>query len=174
MGLASFSLFEVMIAIAIVSVGLPAVAYMYTTSLQLGSSTQNGAIAQFLANSLMNEISQRRFRESVAEPGNSPQSAQISGFDRTGFTDVGDYNIFKLTWGAISPPRDEVGAQLTQFAGFSQFVEVYNIPAPGMGPIPRSFNPVSDGSTDFKVVTVTIKWNKGKEQVRLSKLFVLP
>ncbi len=172
-----FTLIEIILAIAVLAIGLPAVCYMYAVAMAVDSDNVKGNQAFYLANALMNEISLRRFRESAAAPGNGPDTGETNGYDRRGFDDIDDYNIFKLTWNELKPPRDETGASMTDYADFGQYVEVVNIAAPGTsgsGPASRSTAAVADGSTDFKMVTVRITWQGGKRSVYLSKVFTLP
>lgn len=168
-----FSLIEVMGAIAILSVGLPALAYAFFVSLNSDSISSKGIQAHFLADSLISEISQRRFRESAESPANGPDEAEISGYDRTAFDDISDYKIFADEWGPLSPPRGDGGNYIEGLEEFSQYVEVVNVAAPSANGGERSFDAVDDGSTDFKRVTVTISWNGGKDKISQSKIFVL-
>jgi prepilin-type N-terminal cleavage/methylation domain-containing protein len=170
---AGFALIELIGALAILAIGLPAIAYTFAVSLKTDSTSNSGLQAHFLANALINEISQRRFRESAAAPASGPEAGEVSGYDRRLFDDISDYNIFQTNWGALSPPRDETGAELANFANFTQYVDVININPPGAAAANRSFASVSDGSTDFKLVTVTITWEQGRKSVRQSKVFAL-
>lgn len=167
-----FSLIEVMAAMFVMSIGLPAVTYMLASGLAVGSDVNRDAQAYFLANALMNEISRRRFWEAASSPGNDVDSGETSGFDRTNFDDIDDYNIFKKTWGKLTPPRDETGTMLTDYAMFSQYVTVVNVAPPGIAGQARSLAALADGSTDFKLVTVTISWNRSNHV--LTKIFARP
>ena len=106
-------------------------------------------------------------------------TGEVSGYNRSQFNDIDDYNQFKI-WGTLTPPRDENGNSLTAYSAFSQYVTVVNIanPVTGTGgvPAPRSFASVADGSTNFKLVTVKISWGKGKQvgNVVVEKVFGLP
>jgi prepilin-type N-terminal cleavage/methylation domain-containing protein len=168
-----FSLIELIGAIAVLAIGLPAVAYTFMISMGTESNNNEGLQAQFLANSLLNEMSQRRFRESAANPAGGPSAGEISGYDRRAFNDISDYRIFSTTWGALTPPRDELGNPYNDYPQFSQYVQVINIAAPGAGAANRSFAAVTDGSTDFKLVTVTIAWEQGRKSISQSKVFAL-
>ncbi len=168
-----FSLLEVATAILVAGIGLPAIAYMFTTAMVAGSDQGLSEQAFFLANSLMNEISERRFKESSDFPGNGAENGEVSGYSRSNFNDIDDYNVFNASWGPLSPASDRSGAAISGYGGFSQWVSVVNIPipsAPGVG----SFTSVTDGSTDFKLVTVKISWNGGHREVVLKKIFALP
>jgi len=172
-GNSGFSLIEVVTALAILGVGLPSLAYLYSVCLQQDVQNAKENQAYFLANSLLTEISQRRFRESAAAPGNGTDSGEVSGFDRRAFDDIDDYAIFEQTWGAIDPPRDETGAQLLTYSGFSQNVTVRNVTAPTKAAQTRTLASQTAGTTDFKLITVVIKWLGGKRQVEVAKLFAL-
>jgi prepilin-type N-terminal cleavage/methylation domain-containing protein len=175
-----FSLIELCISIVVFSLGIGAIANVYAVALMEDSNNSLQSQAQFLANSLMNEISERRFEESAALPGNAPGPGEVNGYSRAAFNDIGDYNQFKLSWGPLNPPRDENGNALASYSAFSQYVTVVNIANPvasgGGIPVPRNFTAVADGTTDFKLVTVTISWGKGKQaqSVVLAKVFGLP
>jgi len=170
---AGFSLLEVVVALAILGVGLPALAYLYSVALEQDVQSAKENQAYYLANSLLTEISQRRFQESVAAPGNGTDSGEVSSYDRRGFDDIDDYSIFEDTWGALTPPRDETGAQLTQYAGFIQYVTVRNVTEPTTGAQTRTLATETDGSTDFKLITVNVSWLNGKRTVQAAKLFAL-
>ena len=169
-----FSLIELVATMFVLSLGLPAIAYMYTVALLVDADTIHRGKANFLANSLMNEISSRRFRESATAPGNGPDSGEVSGYDRRNFNDIDDYNEFKTDWGILSPPRDETGTSLTDYSEYAQYVEVVNIAPPSSDLTTRSFAAVDDGSTDIKLVTVKVYWNKNKNFVAVQKVFNLP
>lgn len=168
-----FTLIELAGTIAMLSVALPALAFLFTITAQQDSNTNEGLAAHFLATSLINEMSQRRFRESVAHPAGGPSQGEVSGYDRRNFDDISDYSIFKSSWGPLTPPRDESGNILTNYSGFSQYVEIANIANPAMNTAPRNLASIADGTSDFKLVTVTIAWDKGKRKITLSKVFAL-
>lgn len=172
-GNSGFSLIEVVTALAILGVGLPSLAFLYSSALEQDVQNAKENQAYYLANSLLTEISQRRFRESAAAAGNGTDSGEVSGFDRRLFDDIDDYAIFEQTWGALDPPRDETGTQLATFAGFSQNVIVRNVTAPTKAAQVRTLATQTAGSTDFKLVTVVIKWLGGKREVQVAKLFAL-
>jgi len=173
-----FSLLEVLLAISIFALSVPAVGYLYGLAFREEAETTDMTQATFLAQALVQEISQRRFKESVAAPGNGPDTGEISGISRALFDDIDDYNAyaknsaFHTAWGAISPPVDENGSALTDFAKFSQYVDVINIADITLGPSTRSdYTLKADGSTQFKLVTVKISWNAGKRDVTYHKIF---
>lgn len=129
----------------------------------------------------MAEISGRRFRESASAPGNGPESGEIAGSDRSQFNDVDDYaafqqdSLYHTAWGKLTPPRDQKGNTLTNFSAFSQYVTVNNVLDPTLGPTARaSYTTQTQGSTNFKLVTVEISWDSGRRKVTLHKVFALP
>lgn len=168
-----FTLLEMVMSLAILATGLPAIAMMMVVALQqdrqIGQETQ----ARYLANSLLSEISQRRFRESTSERGNGVETGEADGWVRTAFDDVDDYAIFTETWAAVSPPRNEAGEVITGFEAFTQRVSVVNVPAPTVDDQVRALTSVGEGSTDFKLVTVTISWEGDRRSVIAEKLFAL-
>lgn len=168
-----FSLLEVLMALVVLGVGLPAIAMMFTVSIEQDVQASKENRARYLANSLISEISQRRFRESLTQKGNGPDAGETDGWVRTNFDDIDDYSIFTDTWIEVHPPRDEAGNVITGFEEFTQKVTVDNVAAPSMAKRPRSLATVADGSTDFKLVTVTITWDGGRRKVVAQKLFAL-
>lgn len=169
-----FSLVEVIAAIAVLSLAFPAASLMSTASLLADNDVNRSTAAFFLANNLMSEISERAFWVSPSFPGNTAYPADINGYSRAAFQGVGEYNIFTTTWGAQTPPRDENGNQLMSYAAYSQLVNVVNVNPPDLNGAARAFTAVADGSTNFKLVTITIAWNGGKSQYQMTKVFALP
>ena len=168
------SLIEMTVTLAFLSISMPAVGYLFGLGVKEDSHNSAEAQAYFLANALMNEISRHRFRESAAAPGNGPEVGELAGFDRRNFDDIDDYQAFQSTWtGGLTPPRDEAGAVMAGFSQFKQEVEVYNIPNVPAGPGSRSTAKVGDGTTDFKVVTVRVSWDRGARRINLAKIFAL-
>lgn len=175
------SLIEVMLAIVIFATAIPSIGYIFGTAFKQESENSQHTQATALAESLMNEISSHAFYESSTATGNCLDTGEENGFDRRGFDDMDDYAIFSKDcgtvsrWGELTPPRSEAGAALADYAGFSQYVEVYNVKAPLAGPASRAdYDAESDGATDFKLVVVTISWNASKNKVKLYKVFTRP
>ena len=170
---AGFSLIELAAAIFVLGIGLPAVAYLYYAAILTETDSSSRARAQYLANGMLNEISQRRFYEDAANAGNSIDDGETNAFVRSAFDDIDDYNIFKMTWGHLTPPRDETGTVIPDYTAYSQYAEISNIPIPNaQGAL--SLSPVADGSTEMKLVTVIVRWDSGRQQVVVSKIFSLP
>lgn len=165
-----FNLIEIVLALVLFAVAVPAVGHLFAVAYQQEAENTNQGQAIFLATALMDEISERRYRESSASATNCVDAGEISGFDRTGFDDVDDYAIFESAcgatnaWNALNPPRDEAGNSLADYSKFSQNVSIYNVSPPSM-------DPVAAASTDFKMVTVTISWNNAKSSIQIHKLF---
>lgn len=165
-----FNLIELTVTLAFSSIALPALAYLFGVGVREDSHNSSVAQAYFLATGLMSEISKRRFRESVADPGNGVEAAEENGFDRRGFDDIDDYQIFSTKWNAIAP-RDEAGNPLSDYGQFKELVEVYNIANVPAGPATRSFAAVQAGTTEFKVVKVIVSWDNGTRSIVTSKVF---
>ena len=176
-GEAGFSLIEIIAAMVVISIGMPAIAYMYTTALVSDSDSSARTQAIYLANSLMNEISVRRFKEDVTNPGNGPDTGEITtgSFSRTAFDDIDDYQQFAKTggWGRVKPPVTEAGVALTDFPGYSQHVTVESIAPPSATGV-LSLTPVTAGTTDIKVVKVEVRWFNEKNTATVSKIFTIP
>lgn len=172
--IAGYSLIEVATAMVIMSLAFPAIAFMLAAANETDSDVNSSTTAYFLASSLMNEISERRFWQSPSFPGNGPEAGEVTpgSYSRMLFNDIDDYNYFKTTWGAVSPPHDELGNVLNQYQMFSQYVSVVNIAPPDPNGGTRSYAAVGDGSTDSKLVTVTIAWNRGNYTIQ--KVFDRP
>jgi len=166
-------LIELTVALMVLAIGLPALAQLLSVVIEQDAEAGDSLKAHFLATSLMSEISRRRFRESSAAPGNGVDAGEEQDFVRSNFDDLDDYAIFKDKWVEVTPPRDEAGNLMTNYSGFSQKVEVFNIAAPTAGQQSRSLAAVAAGSTDFKLVTVTISWRNGKRSVQVAKVFGL-
>lgn len=174
------NLIEVMLAIVIFATAVPAIGYVFGTAFKQEFENSQHTVAVNLASALMDEISTRAFYESAMAKGNCSDAGELNGYDRRAFNDIDDYTIFSkdcgatTAWGALSPPRDEAGNLLSDFSKFSQFVQVYNIKTPTAGPTARTDYAVeADGTTDFKMVIVTISWDGGKNSVKLYKVFAL-
>ncbi len=173
-----FNLIEVLLALTIFGIAVPSIGALFSFAYKEESDNTRRTQALFLAESLMSEISQRRFRESAVAPGNGPDAGEISGSDRRNFDDIDDYSIFSkdssysVQWGALSPPQDESGTALTDFSMFKQYVEVSNVSSPSAGPTARTdYNSQTEGTTDFKMVKITISWDNGLRKVNLFKVF---
>jgi len=173
-----FTLIEVMLTLTLFAIGIPVAAYLFSVAFKEEQGTSLHTQAAFLAAELMDEISQRRFRESTLLPGNSPDAGELSALDRRNFNDIDDYSIFsedipgQNAWGALTPPRDEAGNSLSNYSKFSQWVQIQNILPPTSGPTVRaSYSIQTEGTTDFKLVTVKISWDSGKRDVTLYKVF---
>ncbi len=172
-----FNLVEVLATVVVVSLGMPAIAVMYSTAFVVDSDNSARTQGTYLGNALMNEISQRRFMESVAFPGNGAETGEVinGSYDRRNFDDIDDYEQFAANggWGRITPPQDEAGVSLTNFPGYSQYVHVFNVAPPNANGV-ISLNSVTSGTTDLKMVQVEIQWAAGHQSVTVKKLFTKP
>jgi len=171
LGRSGYTLVEIIAAITVMGIAFPAIAYMFSATAMVDSDVNVSTQAYFLANSLMSEISERRFWQSPSLPGNGPDAGEVNGYNRLGFNDIDDYAAFK-TWGKLNPPRDESGNIIPNSSMYSQYVTVVNVNPPGANGQSRSLTAVADGTTDFKLVTVTISWNRGSYS--LQKVFARP
>ena len=167
-----FSLIELVVTLGLLSLGVPAVGFLFFHASTANANLAETNRANFLASSLLSEIRRTRFWHSAAFPGNGPEEGELNGFSRIGFNDIDDFNVFKKTWGRLTPPRDETGATISEFANFSQYVEVVNLPNIGALPTARLLSLVPDGITDTKLVTVEVGWNGDREKVKWVRLFV--
>lgn len=179
-GKRGLTLIETLLALAIFGIAIPTIGYVFGTSFQQESENAMRMQALFLAQGLMQEISQKKMRQDPSHPENCATADVLSGYDRSLFATVEDYGIFftdcagTTAWGELKPPRDETGNSLTDFSKFSQMVTVVNIDPPGIGPNARAdYTAKTDGTTDFKLVTVKISWNSGGSKVELHKIFAL-
>ncbi len=103
-----YSLIEIIASITVIGIGLPAVIFMYTTAFVVDADNSARSQGIYIANALMNEISQRRFMHSVAFPGNGPETGEVinASYDRRNFNDIDDYEHFSVNggWDWVSPP----------------------------------------------------------------------
>lgn len=158
------TLIETTITIAFLGITIVPLTMMYNTNYLAGDDASHILIGTNLAQDLMEEIRGKNFEETSGSFGN--ESGEVSGYNRTAFDDVDDYDIY-TTWGAQSPPRDIDGSQLTDFSGFSRKVTVINIKDVSTV-IPRTdFSAQGDGTTDFKLISVTVTWDKGNQSTAL-------
>lgn len=174
MNRSGFNLIELIAAMGVLAISIPAIVSLFAVAFGQEAHTANHTRALFLARSLMSEIAQRRFREDAGAPGNGADSGEVTTFDRRAFDDIDDYAQFQI-WGPLKPPRDESGNALATFSDLTQNVEVTNIAAPLPGPAPRiNYTAVPAGTTDFKLVKVSISWDQGKRHVDLHRIIALP
>jgi prepilin-type N-terminal cleavage/methylation domain-containing protein len=176
----AFTLIEVILALAIFAIAIPTIGQLFAIAVREEADSSNRTQAAFLARALMDEISTRRFWESEGAELGAVDAGEENGFDRRNFDDIDDYKIFQ-TWQAQSPPRDEAGNALNDYARFSQIADVYNVKNPivdpngGNHPSGRDdYNVEIDGSTGFKLVKVQISWDSARHSVILYKVFAQP
>ncbi|MBI4404988.1 MAG: prepilin-type N-terminal cleavage/methylation domain-containing protein [Deltaproteobacteria bacterium] len=160
-----FNIIELLLAIALIAIALPSIGHILSVAYTQESDNIMATKALGLAQALMDEISKRHF---------ASDGPELSGYDRRNFDDIADYNYFTSDWGPLSPPRDESGNALTDFSDFSQMVNVFNVSNVTSGPTGRAnYDSQPAGTTDFRLVKVTISWNTGNRSVDLYKVFAL-
>jgi len=148
-----FSLVEVIVLLVVISIAAaPMTALLYQTLSDRADATMQ-IMATSLAKGVMEEILSKAFED----PDGSPGSFGTEEGSRINYDDVDDYDGLNET-----PPRDSQGNALTSFSGFRTQVAVQNVAAASPGGSAET-----DGSTDFKRVTVTVSWNNAKKLVRL-------
>ncbi|MFH1732022.1 MAG: hypothetical protein ABIF82_10290 [Planctomycetota bacterium] len=113
-------------------------------------------IATSLATGLMEEILSKSFED----PQGSSGSFGTEEAGRANYDDVDDYDNLN-----VQPPQDSQGNSLTDYAAFRTRVTVENVSSSSPGG-----TAVSDGTTSFKRVAVTVEWNNGNSLVRLKGL----
>ncbi len=112
---AAFTLIETIIALGLMAVVVGAVTYSLVSSLQVAEENQELAIAEGLAQDLMNEILNRRYCElgtSPYDPYLRPGSVEKYPGTRELFDDIDDYN----GW-VEEPPQDRWGIPLGEEDG---------------------------------------------------------
>ena len=173
-----FNFIEIILALVLFSISIPAIVQIFSVAFkqEAGSTMQSQAL--FLAHSLMEEISTKRFQESGAFPGNALEAGEGTGYDRRNYDDVDDYAVFEDSdpkWNPLSPPKDESGLNLNAYSGFQQEVTVTNVSNPTSGPTARAdYVAQTAGTTNFKLVKVKISWDVGNQSVSLYKIFGKP
>jgi MSHA pilin protein MshD len=150
---AGFSLVEMVVLIVIVSLAVPPITVLLSQVLSSNAQLHMQAKAAELAKGLMEEVLSKEFEDPQGESG----SFGTEEAARTNYDDIDDFDGF-----VVSPPTDSQGNVLSGFSAFRLAVTVENVAADAPGGAA-----VSDGSTDFKRVTVTVSWSSGGSRVRL-------
>lgn len=151
-----FSLVEVVVLLVVISIAAaPMTALLYQTL-----SNRADASMQIMATSLAQGVMEEVLSKAFEDPGGSPGSFGTEEGARLNYDDVDDYDGLNET-----PPRDSQGNALSSFSGFRTQVVVENVTAAS-----PDGSAETDGSTDFKRVTVTVSWSTGSKLVRLKGL----
>ena len=170
-----YSLIELLLAIALVVIALPTIASLFSAAFTEEAYNASRVKALYLAHQIMNEISSKRFEEDSSNLGNKVEPGELSlsnPYSRLLFDDIDDYDVFSDRWGALSPPRDIEGKVIEDFSDFSLMVDVYNVDNVEVGPEYRKdYQEKPEGSTDFKLVKVTVGWDNNAHQVTLYRIF---
>jgi len=153
---AGFSLVEVIVLIVVIALAVPPIVMLLYETVSRGTDSRMQMIATSLATGLMEEILSKSFED----PQGSSGSFGTEEAGRANYDDVDDYDGL-----SVQPPRDSQGNALSDYAAFRARVTVENVSSSSPGG-----TAVSDGSTNFKRVTITVEWNSGNSLVRLKGL----
>jgi MSHA pilin protein MshD len=151
-----FSLVEIIVLLVVVSIAAaPMTSLLYQTLSDRGQASM-----QIMATSLAQGVMEEVLSKAYEDPDGSPGSFGTEEGSRINYDDVDDYDALD-----DAPPRDSQSNALSSFSGFRTQVVVENVTAAAPDGTAQS-----DGSTDFKRVTVEVSWNSGSQLVRLKGL----
>lgn len=153
---AGFSLVEVVVLIVVISLAVPPIVMLLYETVTRGTDSRMQMIATSLATGLMEEILSKNFEDPQGNAG----SFGTEEAGRASYDDVDDYDGL-----SVRPPQDSQGNALSDYAAFRTRITVENVSSSSPGG-----TAASDGSTDFKRVTITVEWNNGNSLVRLKGL----
>jgi MSHA pilin protein MshD len=148
-----FSMTEVVVAIVVVALAAPPMMTLFHETLVRNADAHKMTMAVGLATGLMEEVLSKAFED--PEIGEGSFGAEEGS--RASYDDVDDYDDLN-----VKPPRDSRNNVLGRYSNFRTRVAVQNVQAADPGG-----NPMLDGATDFKRVTVTVLWDNGSRFVRL-------
>ena len=143
---AAFSLTEVVVSSAIVSVLLVAALQTVAAAGQNRAVMQRRLVARQLTQGLMAEILTKPFADPEGGFGIGPDLGEIASL-RSTFDDLDDYH----GWSA-APPESADGTALGDYAGWGRSVQVRYVDFASGVP----FTPMS--SSDFKAITVSVSY----------------
>ncbi len=157
------SLIEVMISIGFLSVLLIPLGEMYLASYGGAGNVGYFDQASNLAQEMMEEITSKAYEDPTAGAG----SFGTEEGSRVDFDDVDDFD----SYGPNTPPKDIQNNDMSAYATFSRSVTVVNVSDVGPSNLPRAnLNAQTDGSTGFKLVTVTVTWDEGRQMQTLERI----
>ena len=145
---AGLSLLEVIISSLLVGVVLVSSMGSLGAAFRAASATKDRGRAILLADGLMAEILQTRYRDPGASPVFGPESGE-TGATRAAFDDVDDYDDWTET-----PPQTRSGTVLTAFNGWTRSVVVQNVDS-------SNLQTVLADSADSGVKRITVTVSRG-------------
>lgn len=154
---------EVMIAIGFLSVFVIPLSNMYLASFEGAGNVGYYDQAFNLAQDLMEEIASKPYEDPTAGAG----SFGTEEASRINYDDVDDYD----SYGPNTPPEDVQGNDMNDYSTFTRSVTVVNVTDVGLANMPRtSLAAQADGSTNFKLVSVTVSWFGGQQSETLERI----
>ena len=150
---AGFSLVEVIVLIVVIALAVPPIVMLLHETVSRDAGSRMQMIATSLATGLMEEILSKNFED----PQGGSGSFETEEAGRANYDDVDDYDNL-----SVQPPQDSQGNALSDYSAFRTRVTVENVSSSSPGG-----TAVSDGTTNFKRVTITVEWNNGNSLVRL-------
>jgi MSHA pilin protein MshD len=150
-----FTLAEVLVAVVVIVIALVPLIMVIGQGVKRGKDPQKIAVANLLAQDLMEEIVCKQFDEDPLNPDTTANLGPDRGETRSGtppngnYDDVDDYDGFTET-----PPREVDGTQMTEYTGYTRSVVVDYVLA-------TNLDTVSTAITSYKRITVTVSWTSG-------------
>ncbi|MDH3326093.1 MAG: hypothetical protein OEM38_05170 [Gammaproteobacteria bacterium] len=158
------TILEVILALAFLAITLVPISNMLLSSYETTTTKGNYDEAFTLAQELLEEIGSKLFEEPPFGSGTFGAEELF----RIDFDDIDDYN----NYGPNSPPLDISSAALVDFSGYTRSASVVNLIDIGLGSTPRTdFISQINGSTGFKLVTVTVTWDGGTQKETLERIY---
>jgi MSHA pilin protein MshD len=142
------TLIESIAAIVVLGISIPPFLALFREVATKSTKDTNQAVAIQYANSLMEEIVSKAFED----PNLAAGSFGTEEGTRSAYDDVDDFNGL-----SDSPPKRIDGSTLSDYAGFTSAVTVANVTEANLG----TGTAAANGSTDFKIITVTVSWTGG-------------
>jgi MSHA pilin protein MshD len=152
------TLIETVAAILVMGLALPPLAGLFTEISNHSVDDLQQRVALSYAESLLEEIVSKEFED----PDEADGSFGTEETDRIDYDDIDDFDGL-----SNSSLKRFNGSALDDYSGFTRSVVVDNVSAADPDPA----TPLSDGSTEFKRIKVTVAWTGGKGgEITLSTL----
>lgn len=164
-----YTLVEIMIAMVVLVLGLIPLVKLIGDSLIATTDLGSRSVANQLTQDLMEEIKQRKWDEDAQANGFTPGTPSVIGLDGGGETladkttldDIDDYNNLSNT-----PPRNASNEVLSQYGKYTRSVTVQYMEFNDLGGGTGEFEVAGAPPTDYKQITVTVRWTSGSGKGR--------
>ena len=150
-----FTLAEVLVAVVVIVIALVPLIMVIGQGAKRGKDPQKIAVANLLAQDLMEEIICKSFDEDPTNPTSSANLGPERNESRSGapttrnYDDVDDYDGYTET-----PPKEVDGTVMTDYTGYTRSVVVEYVSE-------TNLDTVSTAITRYKRITVTVSWTSG-------------